>query len=31
MSYIGTGEKATDFAEFDHEAFVDALFFEGDE
>jgi fused signal recognition particle receptor len=31
ISYIGTGEKATDFAEFDHEAFVDALFFEGDE
>ena len=31
ISYIGTGEKVTDFAEFDHEAFVDALFFEGDE
>jgi fused signal recognition particle receptor len=31
ISYIGTGEKATDFAEFNHEAFVDALFFEGDE
>jgi fused signal recognition particle receptor len=31
ISYVGTGEKATDFAEFDHEAFVDALFFEGDE
>jgi len=31
ISYIGTGEKATDFAEFHHEAFVDALFFEGDE
>jgi fused signal recognition particle receptor len=31
ISYIGTGEKATDFAEFDHEAFVDALFFEDDE
>jgi fused signal recognition particle receptor len=31
ISYIGTGEKATDFAEFNHEAFVDALFFEADE
>jgi fused signal recognition particle receptor len=31
ISYIGTGEKMTDFAEFDHLAFVDALFFEGDE
>jgi fused signal recognition particle receptor len=31
ISYIGTGEKASDFAEFNHEAFVDALFFEGDE
>ncbi len=31
ISYIGTGEKATDFAEFNHEAFVDALFFEGDD
>lgn len=31
ISYIGTGEKVTDFAEFDHEAFVDALFFEEDE
>jgi fused signal recognition particle receptor len=31
ISYIGTGEKMTDFAEFNHEAFVDALFFEGDE
>ncbi|HUG16925.1 MAG TPA: signal recognition particle-docking protein FtsY [Thermomicrobiales bacterium] len=30
ISYIGTGEKTTDFAEFDHEAFVDALFFEGE-
>lgn len=28
ISYVGTGEKATDFAEFNHEAFVDALFFE---
>jgi fused signal recognition particle receptor len=28
ISYVGTGEKMTDFAEFDHEAFVDALFFE---
>lgn len=28
ISYVGTGEKTTDFAEFDHEAFVDALFFE---
>lgn len=31
ISYVGTGEKMTDFAEFDHEAFVDALFFEDDE
>ena len=31
ISYIGTGEKATDFAEFNHEAFVDALFFEADD
>jgi fused signal recognition particle receptor len=31
ISYIGTGEKATDFAEFNHEAFVDALFFEDDD
>jgi fused signal recognition particle receptor len=31
ISYVGTGEKMTDFAEFDHEAFVDALFFEADE
>lgn len=30
ISYIGTGEKMTDFAEFNHEAFVDALFFEGE-
>jgi fused signal recognition particle receptor len=30
ISYVGTGEKATDFAEFDHEAFVDALSFEGE-
>lgn len=28
ISYVGTGEKPEDFAEFDHEAFVDALFFE---
>jgi fused signal recognition particle receptor len=28
ISYVGTGEKMTDFAEFNHEAFVDALFFE---
>ncbi len=28
ISYVGTGEKLGDFAEFDHEAFVDALFFE---
>jgi len=28
ISYVGTGEKVTDFAEFNHEAFVDALFFE---
>jgi len=28
ISYVGTGEKMSDFAEFDHEAFVDALFFE---
>jgi fused signal recognition particle receptor len=31
ISYVGTGEKMTDFAEFNHEAFVDALFFEEDE
>lgn len=31
ISYVGTGEKVTDFAEFDHEAFVDSLFFEEDE
>ena len=31
ISYIGTGERPTDFAEFNHEAFVDALFFEEDE
>ena len=31
ISYVGTGEKMTDFAEFEHEAFVDALFFEEDE
>ena len=28
ISYVGTGEKVTDFAEFNHEAFVDALFFD---
>ncbi len=28
ITYVGTGEKFSDFAEFDHEAFVDALFFE---
>jgi fused signal recognition particle receptor len=28
ISYVGTGEKVTDFAEFNHEAFVDSLFFE---
>ena len=28
ISYVGTGEKMTDFAEFNHETFVDALFFE---
>ncbi len=28
ISYVGTGERPEDFAEFDHEAFVDALFFE---
>ena len=27
ISYIGTGEKATDFAEFRPEAYVDSLFF----
>lgn len=31
ITYVGTGEKMTDFAEFDHEAFVDALFFEENE
>ncbi len=31
ISYVGTGEKVTDFAEFDHVAFVDALFFEEDQ
>jgi fused signal recognition particle receptor len=31
ISYVGTGEKVADFAEFNHEAFVDALFFEPDE
>jgi len=31
ISYVGTGEKVTDFAEFNHEAFVDSLFFEPDE
>lgn len=31
ISYVGTGEKVGDFAEFNHEAFVDALFFEPDE
>lgn len=30
IAYVGTGEKPTDFAEFDPEAYVDALFF-GDE
>lgn len=28
ISYVGTGEKLDDFAEFNHEAFVDSLFFE---
>ncbi len=28
ISYVGTGEKVSDFAEFNHEAFVDSLFFE---
>jgi fused signal recognition particle receptor len=31
ISYIGTGEKATDMAEFHPEAYVDALFFSADE
>lgn len=31
ISYIGTGEKATDMAEFHPEAYVDALFFNADE
>lgn len=31
ISYIGTGEKATDLAEFHPEAYVDALFFDADE
>lgn len=31
ISYVGTGEKVTDFAEFNHEAFVDSLFFEDGE
>jgi fused signal recognition particle receptor len=32
ISYIGTGEKATDLAEFQPETYVDSLFFgEGDE
>ena len=26
ISYVGTGEKIDDFAEFDDEAFVDGLF-----
>ncbi len=28
ISYVGTGEQPGDFAEFDHVAFVDSLFFE---
>jgi fused signal recognition particle receptor len=31
ISYIGTGEKAVDLAEFHPETYVDALFFSGDE
>jgi fused signal recognition particle receptor len=31
ISYIGTGEKATDLAEFKPETYVDSLFFEMDE
>lgn len=31
ISYIGTGEKATDMAEFHPETYVDALFFGADE
>ncbi len=31
ISYIGTGEKATDFAEFHPETYVDSLFFGADE
>lgn len=31
ISYVGTGEKATDMAEFHPEAYVDALFFSADE
>lgn len=31
ISYIGTGEKVTDFAEFDPETYVDALFFDDEE
>jgi fused signal recognition particle receptor len=27
ISYVGTGEKATDLAEFHPETYVDALFF----
>ena len=31
ISYIGTGEKATDLSEFKPETYVDSLFFEADE
>ncbi|MCM8748298.1 signal recognition particle-docking protein FtsY [Thermomicrobiaceae bacterium CFH 74404] len=31
ISYVGTGEKVTDLAEFDPETYVDALFFGDDE
>ena len=31
ISYVGTGEKATDLAEFRPETYVDSLFFGSDE